>query len=503
MLTPEYIQTMPDTMVALYTQVETDILEDMARRISAFDLYIPSAQYQAAVLQEMGMLSDDIVSALSEITQKSTEELTAIMSAAASTTLVDENALYMAAGLITAEGAISDGVKEVLMAGLEKTQGLFTNLTSTTAATATQQFEQALDRAYMKVASGAFDSNSAVTSAIKELSAQGVSAITYPSGHTDSIETAVRRAVTTGVNQTCLQVQEARADELGVDLVEVTAHAGARPSHAEWQGEVYSRNGASETYPDLKTATGYGTGAGLGGWNCSHSFRSYIEGFPRAYTKEMLEDYSAKNYEYNGVKMTEYEANQQQRYIERNLRRWKQENIAMKAAGLDTTQSASKIAQWNQTQADFLAQTGLKAQASRTAVAGWTKSVASKASYDTKILQSMAEDAILKTTSSLPKKLSLPDVLISETVQKSYPTFVATIPAGAMATNVYAMAGSGTSNVLNDWKRLYNLYGGVPTEYQKLSGDVVTDNYKYVVHWYECNGKTLEYKISNVKAVKK
>ena len=76
-------------------------------------------------------------------------------------------------------------------------------------------------------------------------------AITYPSGHVDSLEVAVRRATITGVNQTCLKVQEARADELGVDLVETTAHAGARPSHAEWQGQIFSRSGKSSKYPDF------------------------------------------------------------------------------------------------------------------------------------------------------------------------------------------------------------------------------------------------------------
>ena len=64
--------------------------------------------------------------------------------------------------------------------------------------------------------------------AIKELSSKGIESITYPSGHVDHLDVAVRRAVLTGINQTALKLQEARADEMGCDLVEVTAHAGAR-----------------------------------------------------------------------------------------------------------------------------------------------------------------------------------------------------------------------------------------------------------------------------------
>ena len=43
-----------------------------------------------------------------------------------------------------------------------------------------------------------------------------------------------------------MKTREVLADELEVDLVEVTAHGGARPSHAKWQGQVFSRNGDIE-----------------------------------------------------------------------------------------------------------------------------------------------------------------------------------------------------------------------------------------------------------------
>lgn len=381
MLTPEYLQRLPDSVVELYAQAEADILADMARRINGFDLFIPSAQYQMERLEEMGALRKDIISKLSGLTGKSRKEIAAIMREAGVETLSADEKIYQAAGLV-GKSELSPAVQEVLSAGLQKTGGLFRNLTKTTANTATKQFENALDRAYMQVTSGAFDANTAVRSAIKSLAQQGVGAITYPSGHVDTLEVAVRRALVTGVNQTCLQMQEARADELGCDLVETTAHSGARPSHAEWQGQVFSRSGKSRKYPDFVQVTGYGTGEGLGGWNCSHSFYPFFEGLPRTYSDKLLSDYKAKNYEYNGKKMTEYEALQTQRGIERRLRRWKRENLAMKAAGQDTTESAVKIAQWQAVQKDFLAQTGLKRQRDREQIAGWSRKAAAQASGD-------------------------------------------------------------------------------------------------------------------------
>ena len=111
---------------------------------------------------------------------------------------------------------------------------------------------------------------------------------------------------------------------------------------------------------------------------------------PRTYSKELLDSYEAKDYEYNGQKMTEYEALQQQRSIERSLRRWKRENVAMKAAGLDTTESAAKIAKWQGVQKDFISQTGLKRQAERESIAGWGRSQASQATATNRAAQTAA-----------------------------------------------------------------------------------------------------------------
>lgn len=369
MLTPEYLSSVPDAMVELYAGVEMDILADMARRINGFDMFIPSAQYQMQVLEEMGALRSDILAELGRLTGKSQKELVTIMREAGMETLAADEAIYKAAGLSSSPLSASSVVQEALSAGLKKTNGLFTNLTKTTANTATKQFERALDRAYMAVSSGAIDPATAVKGALKNLAKQGVGSIEYPSGHVDSIEVAVRRATVTGVNQTCLKMQEARADELGVDLVEVTAHAGARPSHAEWQGRIYSRSGKSSKYPDFVRSTGYGTGAGLGGWNCSHSFRPYIEGLPRTYSKDLLNDYAGKEHTYNGQTMTEYEALQQQRQIERRIREWKREAAVMKAAGMDASEATAKVTKWNKTQADFIDQTGLKRQRERERIA--------------------------------------------------------------------------------------------------------------------------------------
>lgn len=368
MLKPEYLQRVPDGMIKLYAQAEMDILENMAVRIAHYGYWIPAVEHQAKMLEEAGMVREEILARLKTLTGRADKELRRLMQEAGTAALKSDDAVYRRQGLNPPPVSASEDLRKILQAGYEKTAGAFRNLTLTTARTAAHQFEQALDRAYMQITLGGMDYNTAIRSTIKQFSAEGVGAIRYPTGRTDTIEVAVRRAVVTGVNRTALRLQDARADEMGADLVEVSAHAGARPSHAQWQGGIYSRSGKSKKYPDFVKTTGYGTGAGLGGWNCSHSFRPWFEGMSRTYDKALLKEYQAKDYEYNGVKMTEYEALQEQRRIERSIRRWKRERNAMQAAGLDSSEASAKITEWNRRQKDFLEQTGLKADGMRAAV---------------------------------------------------------------------------------------------------------------------------------------
>ena len=380
---PDFYESASDALVELYAQAERDILADMARRLSQYDYWIPAAEHQRTVLREMGLTNEYIMKSLSELTDKTEEELQALFKEAANSVAASDGEYYRAAGLTidaAESAALSKNMKKILAAGMKQTNGIFKNLTRTTAQESTGAFVQALDRAWMQVSSGAFDYNTAVRTAVKDLSAKGIQTINYNSGARTSIEAAVRRAVVTGLNQTCGKMQEALADAMGCDLMEITAHAGARPSHAAWQGQIVSRSG-KRGYLSLDDI-GYGTGAGFKGWNCRHDWNPYVEGAPRTWTDEQLSKLEEKTIKYNGQMMTEYEASQKQRYIERQIRRWKRENTAMQSAGLDTTESAIKLKKWQAAQRDFVKKTGLKRQYDRERVAGFDLKAAKQVDRD-------------------------------------------------------------------------------------------------------------------------
>lgn len=416
MLSPSYLDSLPNNLVLLFQQVEDDILRDVARRISKMESLTPTANWQLWRYEQTEALRQDVVKKLARYTGKSEAEIRRLMQEAATRAMEAEDEIYYHYGKEPTPFADNATLQALLNAGYQQTAGTFHNLTSTTANTVSGQFEAALDRAHLKVSSGAFDYKSAVKSAVDSL-ADTMKYVTYPTGHTDTLEVAARRAVLTGVNQTGAKLQVARADEMGVEFFETTAHGGARPSHAEWQGRQFHRGGAVDYmgrhYPDFEAATGYGTGAGLCGWNCRHTFFAIFPelGAPPAWTQESLEALNARDIEYNGGKYTRYEISQMQRARERTVRKYKRRYLAEDAAGADTTASAVKLRQARQELADFISVTGGRVDSARTSVAGFGRSESSKAAWAAKGYEKQQKDAIiienLRTAAKLPKTAAI------------------------------------------------------------------------------------------------
>lgn len=389
MLAPDYLDHAPDRLVLLFQQVEDDILRDVARRISKMEALTPTANWQLWRYEQTEALRQDVVKKLARYTGRSEAEIRRLMQEAATRAMENEDEIYYHYGKEPTPFSENATLQALLNAGYQQTAGTFHNLTATTANTVSGQFEAALDRAHLKVSSGAFDYKNAVKSAVDSL-ADTMKYVTYPTGHTDTLEVAARRAVLTGVNQTGAKLQVARANEMGVEFFETTAHGGARPSHAEWQGRQFHRGGAvdymGKHYPDFEAATGYGTGAGLCGWNCRHTFFAIFPelGAPPAWTQESLEALNARDIKYNGGRYTRYEISQMQRARERTVRKYKRRYLAEDAAGADTTASAVKLRQARQDLADFISATGGRADSARTSVAGFGRSEGSKATWAAK-----------------------------------------------------------------------------------------------------------------------
>ena len=369
-LDPRYLDSLPDSLVEMYSVVERDILADMARRIAEYDYFIPAAMHQMQKLEELGAVRSEIIAQLSAMTGQTQAEIVALLTEAGAETVEDDVEYYTRADVYAPDKVNAEALHQVLNEGLRRTQQAFFNITGTTANTATKLFELMLDRAWTQINTGGLDYNTAIKRAITELSSKGLGSVEYKSGRVDSIEVAVRRAVMTGTNQAAMGIQATLADQLGVDLVETTAHGGARPSHAKWQGKVFSRKGRvtinGVTYEDLAKATGYGSAGGLGGVNCRHNFHPYVPGTSRAWTEKQLKELDARRVEYNGQKYSEYEASQVQRGLERNIRALKRTVAALEAGGQDAGEYRAQLKAAQNAYTDFTNQTGIKKQSART-----------------------------------------------------------------------------------------------------------------------------------------
>ena len=430
MLTPDQLEALPRRFVQLWQQVEDDILQDIARRMKSLgelDPLTPTAIWQAWRLAETRAVRSNTVATLARYTGKSRAEIKRLLETAGAQTLAADDAVYTAAGLDPPPVNQSPALLNLLNSGYRQTCGTWQNLTATTANTVTGAFEDRLSRAWGLISTGALDYSTAIRRAVDDL-ADTMPYITYPSGHTDTLEVAARRAVLTGVNQTCAKLQLARMEEMGCEFVEVTAHEGARPTHAVWQGRVYHRGGAvvqdGERYEDFEAATGYGTGPGLCGWNCRHNFYPFYPGISvRNYTDERLAELDARNIPYGGGLYTRYEITQMQRALERRVRKYKRRYLAETAAGVDASQSAAKLKAARQQLSAFLEETGERLDGARAEVPGFGQREAKQADEAASALQSAQNNATLKENNQDYKEIT------AQSIQRIQPFACETLDA--------------------------------------------------------------------------
>jgi hypothetical protein len=368
MLESDYLDNLAKPLLDLHEEYVTSIIQDMARRLSKMGMSQATA-WQMERLQESGAVYQNAIKELSRLTGKTENELRAMFEKAGVKTLRFDDKIHKEAGVDIPALALSPAMEQVLQAGLQKTAGAMTNLTKTTAISAQQAFIKNADLAYMQVSSGAMSYDQAIRAAIKQTAVDGLDVIDYATGAKSQLDVAMRRTVLTGVGQTANQLQLNRMDEAGTNLIAVSAHIGARnhgvgpTNHASWQGRIYSRVGGTKKYPNFAQVTGYGTGEGLGGWNCRHSFYPFYEGISEnAYSKQDVKDFNNAKRTVDGEKVSTYDATQKQRYIERQIRLWKRQEQALEAAKLTHVQETAKVSQWQAAMREFIRQSKLNRQ---------------------------------------------------------------------------------------------------------------------------------------------
>ena len=216
----------------------------------------------------------------------------------------------------------------------KETAGEIKNLTNSMARETTGIFTRACDEAVLLSQTGLKSRSEAIIEAISKTARTGLY-LTYPSGHRDRTEVAVRRAVQTGCAQMSGAVTTELCEQNDINYVVVSSHLGARISddpiadHSGWQGKIYKIRPDDSDYDLLEEATGYNAlhpedsdPLGLYGYNCRHSMTPVPD----------PDNFKNNNPKWDSEENRRvYEATQKQRAMERGMRDTRRQIAAMEA----------------------------------------------------------------------------------------------------------------------------------------------------------------------------
>lgn len=355
---PELLDAMPEELAELYRGLEDTLLMEICSRLKVADELNEVTVQDIQALRSHGIDLKNIEKAIRKTSSISETKLNELLVDVVErnqkyyTELIDLAHITQPETMVSVEDtwAIYEQTKQTLR-NITRSMGFLVDAGRTMLPPA-KAYQWALDAATLKVESGAISYGQSIKDAVRELASGGLRVVDYESGHRDHVDVAARRAVMTGVSQLCSKYTEQAAEYLETPYYEVSAHAGARDvpgrspwaSHKEWQGKVYSTR-SGDIYPNIYEVCGLGAVDGLEGANCRHRRNVWVEGVSeRTYTDEQLEHIDdGLGCTFEGKTYTAYEATQEQRKVERTIRKLKREKTAYNAAGLTDEEQAVNI----------------------------------------------------------------------------------------------------------------------------------------------------------------
>lgn len=334
---------MANKIAAHYVELEERIIQDIVRRIVKTGEVTSTADWQINRLKIIGYSSEDIEKMLKTTLNKSYPEMFELYDKVINWEYVRNKDLYeqVNAEYIPFEknkhlNQAINGIAQQSLEDLEnitRSLGFYLDINGKKTMTPLSQvYTEHLDRACFDIVSGAFDYNSVLRRTVTQLTNSGLRTIDYVSGWHNRVDVAARRAVMTGLSQITGKITDYNAKKLGTEYFEVAWHAGARPTHAVWQGKVWTKE-------QLVSVCGLGTVTGLLSANCYHEYYPFFPGISeRNWTDQWLEEKNQeenKPKEFQGKEYTVYEAKQRQRQMETAMRAQREKVRALQKGKAD------------------------------------------------------------------------------------------------------------------------------------------------------------------------
>lgn len=337
MLTESQIERYGYGNERIFYDLENQLMEDIVRRIKNTGEITSTADYQIMQLKALGLSNDEITERIKNALNASDEYVKQLYDQVIQQEWADAKDLYLGMNHPYVQYADNAFIQNLVNGAFMQTSGEMVNMTGSLgfvvggkSVELSKFYTDTMDSAISQIMGGGFDYNTVLKRAIKQMTNSGIRWINYESGWHNRITVAARRSVMTGLSQMTRGITEDTAKRLNTATFEVSAHAGARPDHAKWQGKVYTKK-------QLYEICGLGTVTGLLGANCYHTYYPFIKGISkRAYTDEQLKVWKEDTPKiYKGKEYTQYQAQQRMRQMETNMRAQRQTINLLKLGGAD------------------------------------------------------------------------------------------------------------------------------------------------------------------------
>lgn len=418
MLSDEQLEIISEALQPLFQYLEKEVITDIARRIQKTLTYSRTAELQALSMKELGyspakirkeamkILNADpeyrkavarntleykraIRNIINEITKEAYKTNNEIVADAGNMSWINDLSVWKDAGKVLGDNSF---LSQLVDAFTAQTAGELKNMTQTTGFKTMSGYEgiqnayrRELDKAVIKICSGAFSQDKVIRDVVHDLAQSGLRSIDFGSGYSMQLDTAARLAIRTGCHQLAGKILDKNIEQTGENLIYVSKHWGARntgtghANHEQWQGKVYyikagkdyreeAERIGQDHIADLWDATGYSCDGthendplGLDGYNCRHNRHPWFEGvstFPKEQPQPVPVTINGKTYDY-------YAMTQKMRAMERGVRALKREKEALEALGMDTTEIRAKIKRKTAEYREFCRACGVPEKTSR------------------------------------------------------------------------------------------------------------------------------------------
>lgn len=340
----DYKNKLASKIASRYQDLEERIMQDIVRRIMKAGEITSTADWQINRLQILGYSSEDIEKEIKKALNASYPEMFELYDKVINWEYVRNKDIYEQINAEYIPFEENGQLKQITEAIIDQSFDDLENVTNSLGfyldygngkkvlTPLSQVYTKYLDVACYDIVTGAFDYNSVLRRVVTQLTNSGLRQIDYSSGRANRVDVAARRAIMTAVSQITGKISEYNAQKLGTEYFEVEWHAGARPTHAVWQGRVWSKE-------QLYSVCGLGTVTGLLGVNCYHTYHLFFPGLSeRNWTDDWLEEQNRKENEpreFLGKEYTLYEAKQRQRQMETAMRAQREKVRLLQYGGAD------------------------------------------------------------------------------------------------------------------------------------------------------------------------